>query len=81
MSLPKIKITRAGGYDPVLGPQHPANRDLTLEVHVIGLENRGLGHSQPHRWVCSCKRSGRWQQKIRSARTGGVRHVAAMERG
>lgn len=53
----------------------------TPVAHAIALENRGLGHSHPHRWVCSCKRRGRWQQKIRSARVGGERHVAAMERG
>jgi hypothetical protein len=28
---PKVKITRAGGYDPKLGPKHPDNQDPTLE--------------------------------------------------
>lgn len=27
-----IKLTRAGGYDPKLGPAHPENRDPTLEI-------------------------------------------------
>jgi hypothetical protein len=26
----KVKITRAGGYDPKLGPKHPANQDMAL---------------------------------------------------
>lgn len=26
-----VKITRAGGYDPKLGPAHPSNQDPTLE--------------------------------------------------
>ncbi len=30
-----IKIKRAGGYDPKLGPKHPANQDPTLVVSTF----------------------------------------------
>ena len=32
--MTKIKITRAGGYDPKLGPKHPDNQDPTLPPKV-----------------------------------------------
>jgi hypothetical protein len=53
----------------------------TLEAHVIALENRGMAYVAPHRWICSCGKHGTWRAQIRSARNGGARHVAAMERG
>lgn len=34
-----------------------------------------------YRWLCSCHRCGPWKLKIRSARNGAARHVAAMGRG
>ena len=35
-----------------------------------------------YRWRCSCGRVGGWTlSRVRSARNGGARHVAAMERG
>jgi hypothetical protein len=33
----RIVMTRAGGYDPKLGPKHPKNRDPTLEEDESGL--------------------------------------------
>lgn len=33
-----------------------------------------------YRWRCSCRRTGMWCSRVRSARNGGARHVAAMEK-
>ena len=33
-----------------------------------------------YRWACSCGRIGDWKPRARSARNGGARHVAAMEK-
>ena len=33
-----------------------------------------------YRWRCSCGKTGLWQSRAWSARTGGQRHVAMMER-
>lgn len=52
-----------------------------LEAHSIMLLNRGMAYVAPHRWLCSCGKGGSWRAQIRSARSGGARHVAAMERG
>ena len=34
-----IKIKRAGGYDPKLGPKHPENQDPTLVKSTFGKDN------------------------------------------
>ena len=34
-----------------------------------------------YRWQCSCREHGEYTRNVRSARNGGQRHVAAMERG
>jgi hypothetical protein len=98
MPLPKIKITRAGGYDPALGPDHPANQDPTLEAHRTEIDLwatervRGGPEDKKHRvrWHCICGRLGppirigevkNGKSAERRARDGGIRHVAAMERG
>jgi hypothetical protein len=33
-----------------------------------------------YRWLCSCGEVGGWVRDARSARNGGARHVAAMEK-
>lgn len=58
-----------------------------MQAHVIEIEtlpaySNGLRTFPPmHRWRCSCGRAGEETTKPRSARNGGARHVAAMERG
>lgn len=88
----KISIQRAGGYDPKLGPKHPANQDPTLEAHVASLQTQIQMDvdGEPtgvfrYRWRCSCGDAGKkWYsgggKAAESARDGGARHVAAMER-
>lgn len=53
-----------------------------MQAHAITIDTDGLGPNMLYRWRCSCKAAGRrWFANVRSARTGGERHVAAMERG
>jgi hypothetical protein len=77
----RVVITRVGGYDPTLGPKHPDNRDTTLEAHVTDV---GVARSDEpddaYFWRCSCGRMGPLTLNARSARNGGARHVAAMEK-
>jgi len=49
-------------------------------AHSWTIYTRGLAYVARHRWMCSCRRCGTWQKKVRSARNGGARHVAAMEK-
>lgn len=51
-----------------------------MTAHAIVIETR-LMLVLEHRWVCCCTSAGGWKPGIRHARTGGQRHVAAMERG
>jgi hypothetical protein len=82
-----VTIKRAGGYDPRLGRDHPQNQDPTLEAHAHVVDTltipAGEGHSDYRfRWRCTCGRAGKWHAaRVSSARNGGARHVAAMERG
>ena len=54
-----------------------------MTAHVITIDTDGnKPTTMLYRWCCSCRAVGRrWFAKVRSARTGGERHVAAMERG
>lgn len=57
----------------------------TIEIETGRfVENDGEGgHVEvaKHKWRCSCGEAGkRWRYEIRNARSGGDRHVAAMER-
>lgn len=64
--------------------------ETKLEAHVVDLDVKHvsmsygdtsiMSHSE-YAWVCSCGERGDWIRNVRSARTGGQRHVAAMERG
>lgn len=59
-----------------------------MRAHVVTIETRK--HSQSVdgascitialRWLCTCGSLGPWQCRARSARNGGARHVAAMEK-
>lgn len=84
--MPKIKITRIGGYDPALGPKHPDNQDPTLGPHVVTIERKPPETSPPgtvlHRWVCSCGcPPGEWKRRESQAQIGGTKHVQHKERG
>lgn len=50
-------------------------------AHVMDIEVRPNGVLE-YRWICAagCK-PGKWSTSALAARRGGVRHVAAMERG
>lgn len=60
------------------------------EAHVVDLDVKHvsmsygdtsiMSHSE-YVWVCSCGERGDWTRKVRSARIGSQRHVAATERG
>lgn len=53
-----------------------------MTAHAIVIETRTTLEATEHRWRCSaCAYVGEWKQSAKSARTGGQRHVAAMERG
>lgn len=55
-----------------------------IQSHSTQIETSPTNPATPvptYRWLCSCSRCGPWQLKIRSARNGAARHVAAMERG
>lgn len=64
--------------------------ETKLEAHVVDLDVKHvsmsygdtsiMSHSE-YAWVCSCGERGDWTRNVRFARTGGQRHVAAMERG
>lgn len=57
---------------------------MTPKPHVITIDTREADADSPHpmyRWRCSCSCVGEWKLVARSARIGGQRHVAAMERG
>lgn len=49
------------------------------------IDNHGATYqtaASRYRWRCSCGRVGGWTlSRVRAARNGGARHVAAMERG
>lgn len=85
----KIKITRTG-YDPRLGPNHPDNRDPTLETkHSVEIELRDvitkdgstLTQHIEYRWTCTCgAQPGEWKLKAVQAQIGGKKHVQAVER-
>lgn len=34
-----------------------------------------------YRWRCTCGKQGQWQERVRSARNGGMSHVIAAQRG
>lgn len=51
-------------------------------LHIFVVDTRGMAYAQRYRWKCSCGDAGKqWRSAARSARIGGERHVAAMERG
>ena len=55
-----------------------------MRAHVVVIETRpsSVETLGGYRWRCSaCAYVGEWKLSARSARTGGQRHVAAMERG
>ena len=61
-----------------------------MTAHAIVIDTRPADDGAPpfprlvaleSRWRCSCGTSGEWTPRAKSARTGGQRHVAAMERG
>ena len=59
-----------------------------MTAHAIVIDNTVASDARDavctpprYRWHCSCHRVGGWTFSPRSARTGGQRHVAAMERG
>ncbi len=57
-----------------------------MQAHVITIDvdqtPPWTGAPPSYRWRCSCDTTGkRWTRDARRARTGGARHVAAMERG
>lgn len=52
-----------------------------MTAHSIVIETRPDSAMFGYRWRCSCGDFGSWVLRARSARTGGQRHVAAMERG
>jgi hypothetical protein len=64
--------------------------ETKLEAHVVEIEaettavdNMSYTYAVSGtrwRWLCSCKDCGLFSASARSARAGGQRHVAAMER-
>lgn len=66
-----------------------------MAAHAIAIHTQVATDAEPtgavrYRWRCACGRDGAWRTArhggspaiaARSARTGGARHVAAMERG
>lgn len=77
----KVTITRSGGYDPRLGPDHQSNLDPTLEAHtvVVDTDSDEL-FALTCRWRCSCGAMGKWRTSALSARRGGEQHRAKMEK-
>ena len=49
-----------------------------LEAHAVDIERHDV---EEYFWYCSCGRCGDTTRSARRARNGGLRHVAAMERG
>lgn len=65
---------------PTTEPQ-PAGPGAPYQ-HIFDVETRGKAYAQRYRWKRCCGDAGKqWRSTARSARTGGLRHVAAMERG
>jgi hypothetical protein len=64
--------------------------DIKTQIALDPTTNEPVGISR-YQWRCACGQSGKWHQgstesgthakAARSARNGGQRHVAAMERG
>jgi hypothetical protein len=68
-----------------------ANDEGLMRAHAVEIDTKQVdrscaAHGLSYRWRCSCGRIGPWwltkvtAKPERSARNGGARHVAAMER-